>query len=74
MVVWFLTIGRIIEGTLTPGDFAVVFTYFGILLGHTGNLPIIWVRIQDNVAGMHRVFAFMDAPGERMQGVTRCRR
>ena len=45
-----------------------MFTYFGILLGHTGNLPIIWVRIQDNVAGMHRVFAFMDAPGERMQG------
>ena len=68
LMVWFLVIGRIIEGTLTPGDFAVVFIYFGMLLGTTAGLPIIWVRIQDNVAGMHRVFTFMDAPGERMQG------
>ena len=63
-IVWFVVIGRIIEGTLTPGDFAVVFVYFNMLLRTSGSLPRIWIKIQDDVAGMHRVFSFLETPGE----------
>ena len=63
-LVWFVVIGRIIEGTMTPGDFVVVFIYFSTLLRTTGSIPSTWIRIQDDVAGMHRVFSFLDMPGE----------
>ena len=66
--VWYLVIGRIIEGELTPGDFGVMLFYFGWLVGGAGAIPGLWIRLQNNVAGMRRVFFFMDIPNETMRG------
>ena len=55
---------NVIDGTMTPGDFAALTVYFGYLRGPAYSLSILWVRLQDNVAGMRRVFAMMDLPAE----------
>ncbi|MEM7365730.1 MAG: ABC transporter ATP-binding protein [Pseudomonadota bacterium] len=55
---------KIIDGEMSPGDFAAMFVYFGYLRGPAMSLSILWVRLQDNVAGMRRVFAMLDLPPE----------
>ena len=57
-------IGLIIDGTLTPGDFGAMFVFWGFLRGPALALGVFWIRFQDNVAGMRRVFAMMDLPAE----------
>jgi ATP-binding cassette, subfamily B, multidrug efflux pump len=61
---------KIIDGEMSPGDFAALFVYFGYLRGPAMSLSILWVRLQDNVAGMRRVFAMMDLPPEDDLGGT----
>ena len=68
LTVQFLCLGRVIDGTLTPGDFSVVFFYYGWMSGSANALPIVWIHLQNNVAGMRRVFFFLDMPTERTQG------
>ena len=65
LTIWFLVIGRIIEGTLSPGDFAVVYLYFRRLRNNSRFFARLWLRIQDDVAGLQRVFSFMDMPGDQ---------
>jgi ABC-type multidrug transport system fused ATPase/permease subunit len=67
LFVWYLIMGRVIDGDLTVGDFGVVLFYFG-WLSSVGALPVLWVRLQNNVAGMRRVFFFMDVPTETTRG------
>ena len=57
-------IGLIIDGAMTPGDFGAMFVFWGFLRGPAMALGIFWIRFQDNVAGMRRVFAMMDLPAE----------
>ena len=57
-------IGLIIDGVMTPGDFGAMFVFWGFLRGPAMALGIFWIRFQDNVAGMRRVFAMMDLPAE----------
>ena len=64
-------IGLIIDGVMTPGDFGAMFVFWGFLRGPAMALGIFWIRFQDNVAGMRRVFAMMDLPAESDLGVTR---
>ncbi len=55
---------RIIDGQLTPGDFAVL---FGITLQLGGAALAIgraWIDIQGNAAALRRVFFFIDLPAE----------
>ncbi len=54
----------IIDGVMTPGDFAAMFVFWGYLIGPARSLGILWIRFQDNVAGMRRVFAMLDLPAE----------
>ncbi len=54
----------IIDGVMTPGDFAAMFVFWGYLIGPARSLGILWIRFQDNVAGMRRVFAMLDLPSE----------
>ena len=58
----------IIDDVLTPGDFAAMFVYWGYMRGPANALGILWIRFQDNVAGMRRVFAMMDLPAEADMG------
>ena len=59
-----LLLHLIIDDRLTPGDFAAMFVFWGYLLGPARSLGYLWIRFQDNVAGMRRVFAMMDLPAE----------
>ncbi len=59
-----LLVHLIIDGRLTPGDYAAMFVFWGYLLGPARSLGYLWIRFQDNVAGMRRVFAMMDLPAE----------
>ena len=64
--VWFsfYIISQIIAGTLTVGDYAAIFTYYGYMIGPAMALGWLWIRFQDNVAAMRRVFALMDQEPE----------
>jgi ABC-type multidrug transport system fused ATPase/permease subunit len=55
---------KVIDGTMTPGDLAALTVYLGYLRGPAMSLGILWLRLQDNVAGMRRVFAMLDIPAE----------
>ena len=59
-----LLIHLIIDDRLTPGDFTAMFVFWGYLMGPARALGYLWIRFQDNVAGMRRVFAMMDLPAE----------
>lgn len=54
----------VFEGELSVGDFAVLLGMIGQLRGRAQGLAWIWIRFQDNVAAMRRVFAMMDLPPE----------
>ena len=52
----------IITGRMSPGDFSVVYAYFVQLVGNLSGLGAIWFNLQNNVAGMRRVYQVVDAP------------
>ena len=54
-----------IAGVLTPGDFALVFTYFFQIAGYALALGALWIRVQGSAAGLGRVFELMDWPSEQ---------
>ena len=55
---------------MTPGDFGAMFVFWGFLRRPGDAMGIFWIRFQDNVAGMRRVFAMMDLPAESDLGTT----
>lgn len=61
---------QVIEDIFTPGDVAALMLYFGYLRGPAMALGWLWIRFQDNVAAMRRVFALMDVTPESDQGST----
>lgn len=68
--VWFsfFIISQVIAGTMTAGDHAAIFTYYGYMMGPAMALGWLWIRFQDNVAAMRRVFALMDQEPEAQLG------
>ena len=69
---------NIIDSTMSPGDFFVVFgLYFGIIETST-DIGSFWIKLQGPVAALRRVFFFMDhrsdddhAAGVRIDGIER---
>lgn len=61
---------KVIDGEMTPGDLAALLVYMGYLRGPAMALGILWLRLQDNVAGMRRVFAMLDLSAEDDLGKT----
>lgn len=55
---------EVIRGAYTPGDFALLFTYFFQIAGAAIRLGAVWISIQGSAAGLHRVFFLMDLPSE----------
>ena len=53
---------RVFEGTMTVGDVSVVMVFFGQFAGHASKLGQTWIRLQDNVVGLKRVFELIDEP------------
>jgi ABC-type multidrug transport system fused ATPase/permease subunit len=62
--VFFEVTGQVIDGTYTPGDFALLFTYFFQIASGSIRLGSLWIAIQGSAAGLHRVFHLMDLPSE----------
>lgn len=61
----------VIQGVMSPGDVAAIAVYFGYLRGPAFALGWLWIRFQDNVVAMRRVFAMMDLPAEHELGSMR---
>lgn len=66
--VFFVLTTKIIEGDLTPGDYAAIFFYFWWMRGPADSFASLWIHLQSFVAGMRRVFAIMDLPQEQNLG------
>ena len=68
--VWFsfYIISQVIAGDMTAGDHAAIFTYYGYMIGPALALGWLWIRFQDNVAAMRRVFALLDLEPEAQLG------
>jgi ABC-type multidrug transport system fused ATPase/permease subunit len=54
----------VIAGQLSVGDFALLFYYYVRIAFTASGLGALWFRLQENAAGLHRVFFMMDQPGE----------
>ncbi len=55
----------VIDGSLTAGDFALVFAYFFQIAGYALALGLLWIELQGSAAGIGRVFELMDWPREQ---------
>ncbi len=60
----FVVAGKIIEGKYTIGDYGVLLFNYAYMSGSMAVLSQLWIRIQDNVVGVRRVFALMDLVAE----------
>lgn len=56
----------IIEGTLSPGDWSVLFGIWMSLGGTAMALGRFWIDVQGNAAAVRRVFFFMDLKSEEV--------
>jgi ABC-type multidrug transport system fused ATPase/permease subunit len=69
-IVFYLVSPAFIEGKLSPGDWLVIWGYYGALSASTIYLGQLWISMQDNIAGMRRVFGILDAPAEELESET----
>jgi ABC-type multidrug transport system fused ATPase/permease subunit len=63
--VFYYVANLVIEGTISPGDFGLLFSYFLMLTFACVEIGALWIRIQEAAVGLHRVFFLMDLPAER---------
>ncbi len=65
-VLFFVVIaGRVIDGTFTAGDYFVLQYYFFVLSATFAGAGFIYPVLQNNIAGLRRVFFLMDLPSEK---------
>ena len=65
-VLFFVVVaGRVIDGTFTAGDYVVLNYYFFVLSATFAGMGFVYTPLQNNVAGLRRVFFLMDLPGEK---------
>ncbi len=65
-VLFFVVVaGRVIDGTFTAGDYVVLNYYFFVLSATFAGMGFVYTPLQDNVAGLRRVFFLMDLPAEK---------
>ena len=68
-VLFFVVIaGRVIDGTFTAGDYFVLQYYFFVLSATFAGMGFIYTVLQDNIAGLRRVFFLMHLPAEKTRG------
>ena len=64
LVVLYLITDRIIDGAMTPGDFAVLMgIYYGIAVP-AGYFGALWIKLQETIAAVRRVLFFVDYESE----------
>lgn len=62
--VMILVSDHIIDGVMSPGDYAVLIGVFYSIAVPAGYLGAYWIKIQDVIAAVRRVFFFMDYESE----------
>ncbi len=68
-VLFFIVVaGRVIDGTFTAGDYVVLNYYFFVLSATFAGMGFVYTPLQNNVAGLRRVFFLMDLPAEKTSG------
>ncbi len=55
---------RVIDGVMSPGDFAVLVGVYGGIAGSVSFFGIFWIKIQDRIAAVRRVFFLLDYESE----------
>ena len=65
-VVFYLTAPAFIEGELAPGDWWVIWGYYGAIAASSGYMGRLWLNLQENITGLHRVFTVLDTPVEAL--------
>ena len=63
--VFFYAANLVIEGTISRGDFTLLFSYFLMLVFASIELGALWIRVQESAVGLQRVFFLMDLPADR---------
>ena len=53
---------RVFADTMTVGDLTVILVFFGQFIGRASDLGQLWIKLQDNVVGLKRVFELIDEP------------
>ena len=61
---------QVINGVMSPGDYGALLFYFKWIRGPARSMGLTWVHLQYHAAGMRRVFAIIDMPGEEDLGST----
>ncbi len=56
---------RVIEGVMSPGDFAVLLGVYGSIAGSFSYFGMLWIKLQDRIAAVRRVFFFLDYESEQ---------
>ena len=59
---------QVINGVMSPGDYGALLFYFKWIRGPARSMGLTWVHLQYHAAGMRRVFAIIDMPGEEDLG------
>ena len=59
---------QVIDGVLSPGDYGALLFYFKWIRGPARSMGLTWVHLQYHAAGLRRVFALTDTPGEEDLG------
>ena len=59
-----LVTDNIIDGVMSPGDFLVLLGVYASIVTPAGYLGAYWIKIQDVIAAVRRVFFFLDFESE----------
>ncbi len=59
--VFIAVVEALVDNRMSPGDYGVLYTYFFQIAGGAAGLGAIWFNLQNNVAGMRRVYQILDA-------------
>ena len=63
-IVFYFLASPFINAQYTPGDWFVIWGYYGAIAASAAYLGRIWLTLQEGIAGMHRVFNILDQKRE----------
>lgn len=67
LVLWFAA-PAFISGALAPGDWMVIWGYYGAIAASADYLGKLWLTLQQYLAGMGRVVDILETPSEPLPG------
>ena len=59
---------QVVQGNMPPGDYGVILFCFKWIRGPARSMGLTWVETQYHAAGLRRIFALLDMPGEEDLG------